>query len=152
MTCRHAAPAVLVAALLVTVALPAVAQPACPTPIPGTPRAGIACVPLAGGGVATQSTCTFYGDVEWLLQNIPVDVPPGTCSVLLTFPDANWTSSPTNTDFGGDLFAGFCFSEAPLGDPEFQTCNVPATSTRGLATLIVVLAAFGGFILWRRAG
>jgi hypothetical protein len=151
MTCRHAVPAVLVAALLVGAGPPANAQ-FCPTPIPGTPRAGIACVPLAGGGVATQTTCTFYGDVAWLVQNIPGQVPAGTCSILLTFPDANWTSSPTTTSFGGDLVAGFCFSEAPLGVPEFQTCNVPATSTRGLATLIVVLAAFGGFILWRRTG
>jgi hypothetical protein len=151
MTRRRAVPAVLVAALLVIVALPAVAQPTCPTPVPGTPRAGIACVPLAGGGVATQTTCTFYGDVEWLLQNIPFQVPAGSCSVLLTFPDANWTSAPTTTSFGSDFVANYCFSEAPLGVPEFQACNVPATSRRGLATLIVVMAAVGGFILWRRA-
>lgn len=149
----------LFAALLVAAAgaAPATAQLACPTPTPGpTPppvRAGFTCTPLAGGGVTNQTTCTFFGDVEWLIGMANGAIPPGTCTFQITFADGNWILCPMVQVSGPDSLAAYEVVPPLTGPPniEYFGCNVPVANLAGLAALGALVLAFGAFVLWRRS-
>jgi len=154
------APAVLAVALLAVFALPVAAQSHCDEPLPGEPRAGFSCTPAAGGGEYTQTTCTFYGDIAWLIEVMSdisgEQIPAGTCGVVITFADADWYTEPGWSLYpvSDDIVAIPCFLNIDQ-EPDVSwlascTTGIPATSTGGLVTLILALAALGGLILWRR--
>jgi len=118
---------------------------------PAGPRAGFTCDQLQGGGQYTQTMCTFYGDIAWLVENFEGGevFPANACGVQLTFDNANWTTTPGYEQVNGDYIAGYCFSDEPVAF-DWRYCNVPVTSGTGLVLFVIALAAFGGFILWRR--
>jgi len=151
MSIRRTVPAALALVLLVSFALPAAAQLQCDATPPAAPRAGFTCDPLQGGGQYTQTTCTFYGDIAWMIANFEGGVfPTNACGVTLTYANANWTTTPGYQQVNGDYIAGYCFSGEPA-EILWQYCNVPVTSGAGLVLFVIAVAALGGIILWRRA-
>ena len=150
--------AILAAVIVVSAgAAPATAQLACPTPTPGpTPppeRAGFTCTPLAGGGTILETTCTFYGDVEWLISYTNGTVPPGTCGFRVTFENGDWILCPVTQVIGTDVIAAYePVGVSVLPEMEYFTCNIPAVGPSGLAALGLLVLAAGVFVLWRRAG
>ena len=157
MTLGRVLTVVFAVALLAVVVPPAAAQFECPEEDPGTPRAGIDCAPLTGGGVTTQTTCTVWGDIEWLMAMAPYQIPPGTCRFVVTFPTTEWTLTRRQWLIGeapGEgILASYCPTPVdlePVGEPEWQICNVPATGRTGRVLLVVALALLGSLILWRR--
>lgn len=163
MTTHRIALALITGGLLAVFALPAAAQiPHCNEPLPPgvQPRAGFTCSPTAGGGMYTQTTCTFFGDIEWLIelmntQGGAVHVPAGTCGLTLDLGGTDWYLVPgwVADPVSGDIWTSPCLYDIhQQPDVTFLACNagIPLTSTGGLMTLIVVLAALGAFVLWRR--
>ena len=151
MNARRTVPVVFAAVLLVTFALPAAGQLVeCNATPPAGPRAGFTCDPLQGGGQYTETTCTFYGDIAWMIANSEGEIPTNACGVTLTYANADWTTTPGYEQVDGNYIAGYCFSDEPT-EILWQYCNVPVTSGAGLVLFVIALAAFGGFILWRRA-
>ena len=151
---RYGMMLVAVAALAVGT-LPAAAQLTCPTPVPGPPpRAGFTCSPLAGGGVTTETTCTFYGDIAWLTSQEEFSLlPPGTCGFRLTFNEADWILCPYNMTLDGGVAAVYgTYGVTVIGPPVPLPCSIPATGVNGLVALGAFLLAFGVLVLWRRAG